>query len=216
MKRFLKVVIVAVSVLFATGGEPREAHGRHFVLTCFGDSLTAGFGLRPGQAYPEVLERLLREEGYDIRVINAGVSGDTSAGGLSRLGWALREQPDAMIVALGANDGLRGLSTRLLESNLDAILSRLASEQIPVLLAGMKAPRNLGAGYADSFEAVYRRLAERRNVLFLPFLLEGVAADPSLNLADGIHPNARGAEVIAQNLLPLVRERLAQAEARDP
>ncbi|WP_235695916.1 arylesterase [Alkalidesulfovibrio alkalitolerans] len=186
------------------------------MLTCLGDSLTAGFGLRPGQAYPDVLERLLREEGYDVRVINAGVSGDTSAGGLSRLGWALREQPDAMIVALGANDGLRGLSTRLLESNLDAILSRLASEQIPVLLAGMKAPRNLGAGYADSFEAVYRRLAERRNVLFLPFLLEGVAADPSLNLADGIHPNARGAEVIAQNLLPLVRELLAQAEARDP
>ncbi|EPR35077.1 lysophospholipase L1 and related esterase [Alkalidesulfovibrio alkalitolerans DSM 16529] len=205
-----------MSVLFATGGDPREAHGRHFVLTCLGDSLTAGFGLRPGQAYPDVLERLLREEGYDVRVINAGVSGDTSAGGLSRLGWALREQPDAMIVALGANDGLRGLSTRLLESNLDAILSRLASEQIPVLLAGMKAPRNLGAGYADSFEAVYRRLAERRNVLFLPFLLEGVAADPSLNLADGIHPNARGAEVIAQNLLPLVRELLAQAEARDP
>lgn len=174
-------------------------------IVAFGDSLTAGWGLRAGQAYPDVLERLLLDSGRDVRIINAGVSGDTTAGGLSRLGWALRDEPDLVILCLGANDGLRGLSTRLMESNLDSMLSRLKSENVPVIFAGMMAPPNMGHGYARQFQGVFDRLAEKYDVAaYYPFLLEGVAGDKSLNLPDGIHPNEQGAEIIAKNLFPIV------------
>ena len=173
-------------------------------IVAFGDSLTAGWGLRAGQAYPEVLENLLWDSGREVRVINAGVSGDTSAGGLSRLGWALRDKPDIVILCLGANDGLRGLSVRLMESNLDSMLSRLQSENVTVLFAGMQAPSNLGRGYSRQFQGAFARLAEKYDIVFYPFLLEGVAGDKALNLPDGIHPNEQGAALIARNLFPLV------------
>lgn len=184
------------------------------VLLCYGDSLTAGYGLPAGQSYPDRLGEFLRANGRDVRIVNAGVSGDTSAGGLARLDWTLGERPDAAILCLGANDALRGLSVERMEANLDAMLARFAQERIPLLLAGMKAPRNLGPAYATPFEAVFPRLAAKHKTLFYPFLLEGVAADPALNLADGIHPNAAGAEIIARRLLPLAEQLLDKAAVR--
>ncbi len=197
--------------LFATSGEASAAK-RPMVLLCYGDSLTAGYGLPAGRSYPDRLGELLRAEGLDVRIVNAGVSGDTSAGGLARLDWTLAERPDAAILCLGANDALRGLSVPRMETNLDAILDRFAKDRIPVLLAGMKAPRNLGPDYGRAFEAVFPRLATKHKTLFYPFLLDGVAADPALNQADGIHPNASGAEAIARRILPLTKKLLAQAE----
>lgn len=197
--------------LFATSGAAFAAK-RPMVLLCYGDSLTAGYGLPAGRSYPDRLGELLRAEGLDVRIVNAGVSGDTSAGGLARLDWTLAERPDAAILCLGANDALRGLSVPRMETNLDAILDRFAKDRIPVLLAGMKAPRNLGPDYGRAFEAVFPRLATKHKTLFYPFLLDGVAADPALNQADGIHPNASGAEAIARRILPLTKKLLAQAE----
>lgn len=183
---------------------PRDAAGREPVrLLVLGDSLASGFGLPPGQGFAPRLEAALRARGREVRVLDGGVAGDTSAGGLARLDWALADRPQAAIVELGANDGLRGLDPRRMEENLAAILDRLAARRIPVLLAGMLAPPNLGTEYGREFAAVFRRLAEARpEVLFYPFFLDGVAADPALNQADGIHPNARGVEEIVRRILP--------------
>lgn len=179
-------------------------------LLVLGDSLTAGYGLPREEGFVPVLERALREAGHDVEVINAGVSGDTTAGGLARLDWALGEPVEAAIVELGANDALRALPPEEARKNLDAILTRLKREEIPVLLAGMRAPPNLGREYAQAFEAIFPDLAEKHDVLLYPFFLEGVAADPSLNQPDGIHPNARGVEVVVENILPRVRDLLGQ------
>ncbi|EPR37055.1 lipolytic protein [Desulfovibrio sp. X2] len=203
-----------MSILFATHGA--HAADRPQVLLAFGDSLTAGYGLGPGKGYPEVLEGLLRKAGREVRVVNAGVSGDTSGDGLARLDWTLAERPDAAIVCLGANDALRGLPVARMERNLDAILARFEQEKIPVLLAGMKAPMNLGAAYTTSFAAVFPRLAEKHHDLLYPFLLEGVAANPALNQGDGIHPNARGATEIARRILPYAEKLLDRAAAKAP
>ncbi len=178
-------------------------------LLALGDSLTAGYGLDAADSFTAQLERALNERGLDVRVINAGVSGDTSAGGRSRLDWALAEKPGVAMVELGANDGLRGLDPQSTYQNLDAILARLKQAAVPVLLAGMKAPPNLGAEYGREFETVYRRLAEKYDVVFYPFFLDGVAAQPALNQGDQIHPNARGVAVIVDRLLPHVMRLLA-------
>ncbi len=175
-------------------------------ILALGDSLTAGYGLAADEAVPAVLERLLREEGLEVRLINAGVSGDTSGGGLARLEWALAENPDAAIVELGANDGLRGMPPEQMERNLDAILQTLAERGIEVLFTGMGAPPNMGEDYARRYNAVFPRLAEKHGVAFYPFYLEGVYMDPALNLPDGLHPNAAGTRKVAENLLPRVRE----------
>lgn len=180
-----------------------QSGGKILVL---GDSLTAGYGLPPANAFPVRLEAALRAEGRPIQVINAGVSGDTSAGGLARLDWALAERPDAVIVELGANDGLRGLDPKQTEANLDAILARLRAKGLRVLLTGMMAPPNFGRDYGRDFNGMFPRLAEKHGVPLYPFFLEGVAADPALNQADGIHPNAKGVEIIVGRLLPLVRK----------
>lgn len=174
-------------------------------IIAFGDSLTAGLGLRASEAFPAVLEQLLRAQGVDATVVNAGVSGETSAGGRSRLSWALAKGADLVIVELGANDGLRGLDPTAMEANLGAILEELRDRGIPAVLTGMLAPRNLGPGYASRFDSVFPRLAERYDVAFYPFFLAGVAGVSGLNQADGLHPNARGAEEIARRLLPVVR-----------
>lgn len=176
-------------------------------LLVLGDSLVAGYGLPKNQAFPARLEAALRAQGMNVTVIDAGVSGDTSAGGLARLDWALgNPPPDFAIVELGANDGLRGLSPAAMEANLDAILSRLKARNIPVLLAGMRAPPNLGRDYASEFEPVFERLARKFGAILYPFFLDGVAADPALNQGDGIHPNARGVDVIVERILPYVKE----------
>jgi acyl-CoA thioesterase I len=181
------------------------------VIVALGDSLTAGLGVAADEAYPALLEARLRRAGFDYRVVNAGVSGDTSAGGLRRLDWVLRSRPEIVIVALGANDGLRGLPIPALHDNLTAIVSRLREAGARVLLIGMRLPPNYGDAYASEFAAAFRDVARRTSVAFLPFLLEGVAGHPDLNQADGIHPSVAGQRAVAERvwsaLQPLLRHR---------
>ena len=177
-------------------------------LLVLGDSLSAGYGLQPEDSFPAQLEDAIYDAGYDVRVINAGVSGDTTAGGLSRLDWALADKPHIVLVELGGNDALRGLPPAETFANLDAILARLKKNDISVILAGMRAPRNLGDDYATAFDAVYPRLAQKYDLPFYPFFLQGVALDPALNQADGIHPNARGVKEIVRRILPLLETEL--------
>jgi acyl-CoA thioesterase-1 len=161
-------------------------------ILCLGDSLTAGYGVTAGEDYPALLQQRLRQQGFSHQVINAGLSGDTTAGGLRRLEWLLRETPTIAIVALGANDGLRGLSTQEMKHNLSEIIIRLKQAGVRPLLAGMRVPPNYGRRYSEAFAAVFTELAAEHQLPLLPFLLEGVAGDPDLNQIDGIHPNAEG------------------------
>ena len=169
-------------------------------IVALGDSLTAGLGLMQAQAYPALLQKRIDVESYAFEVVNAGVSGDTTAGGLRRLDWALDGDVRILILALGANDGLRGLSVAEMKTNLSRIIERAKEEEIVVILAGMEAPPNYGADYTASFRRVYPDLAREHGVRLLPFLLANVAGDTSLNQSDGIHPNARGAQIIAEGI----------------
>jgi acyl-CoA thioesterase-1 len=189
--------------LLALGALPAQA--AEIRLMMLGDSITAGYGLARGQALPARLEAALRARGRAVRVIDAGVSGDTTAGGRARLDWALAENPHAVIVALGGNDGLRALEPRASRANLAAILDALAAKNLPTMLTGMLAPPNLGAEYGREFASSFSDLArERPGVVFYPFLLEGVAGDLSLNQPDGIHPNVAGVEELVRRMLPYV------------
>ncbi len=179
--------------------------GEPYVILAFGDSLTAGYGLAPGEAYPVRLEAALSAGGRAVEVRNAGVSGDTTSGGRRRLAWTLKAAPDLVILELGANDALRGIDPALTRANLDAMLSTLGQRGIPVLLAGMLAPPNYGDRYAAAFNAIFPELAAKHGVALYPFFLDGVAADPALNQADTLHPNAEGIKVIVDKLLPHVR-----------
>jgi acyl-CoA thioesterase I len=174
-------------------------------IVFLGDSLTAGLGLDEDEAYPAILERELRQEGVAAQVINAGVSGDTTAGGLSRLGWLLGQHPDLVVVGLGANDGMRALPVAETEKNLREIVRRARAAGAGVLLLGMRIPPNYGP-YADEFAALYPRLAKELDVPLVPFLLDGVGGVRSLNQADGIHPTAEGQEIVAKNVLPYLEE----------
>lgn len=179
-------------------------------IMAFGDSLTAGYGLAAEDSFPAQLQRALIDAGVQARVANAGVSGDTTAGGLARLDWALTANPDLVIVALGANDSLRAIDPGITRNNLAAILDRLRAGDLRVLLAGMLAPPNLGKPYQDSFNRIYPDLAAEYDVLLYPFFLDGVAAKPPFNQADGIHPNARGVAVMVRRILPYVQQLLRQ------
>lgn len=179
-------------------------------LVAFGDSLTAGYGLPEPDSFPEQLKLALEKAGYRIEVSNAGVSGDTTAGALSRLDWALAGAPDLVIVALGGNDALRGLPPEMTRDNLDRIIKGILQKGSQVLLAGMRAPRNLGNDYVEAFDAIYPLLAKRHNVTYYPFFLEGIALVPELNQADGIHPNAAGVKVLVEALLPYIESALQQ------
>ena len=194
--------------------------GQRPKVLVLGDSLTAGLGLETGESYPAQLQRLADNAGYTVDIVPHGVSGDTTAGGLSRLEWVIGGQGEhgnivSVIVALGGNDGLRGLPVEQMFENLDAIISRLLSENIGVLLAGMEAPPNYGNEYTTSFRAVFRELADKYDVVYLPFLLEGVAGELALNQRDGIHPNATGARHVAEHLWPAL-ERLFKQLSDDP
>lgn len=178
--------------------------GREMRLAALGDSLVAGYGLPLADGFVPRLEAALRERGWNVTVINAGVSGDTAAGGLSRLEWTLADKPDAMLVELGANDMLRGLDPEEARANLEAILKRLDVAGIPTLLVGMRATPSLGQAYVSRFNDVHPSLARRFDVPLYPFFLEGVASDPSLNQGDGIHPNAAGVREIVQRITPSV------------
>jgi acyl-CoA thioesterase-1 len=175
-------------------------------LVVLGDSLTAGLGLQKDESYPAVLGRMLKEHGYDWEVINAGVSGDTSGDGRQRAGWALEGDVRILIIALGANDGLRGLPVNQMKTNLQTIIDRARQRAIRVLLAGMEAPPNYGEQYAKEFHEVFVDLARQNKVEFVPFLLEGVAGMSRLNQSDGIHPTSEGAARIADHLWPAVEK----------
>jgi acyl-CoA thioesterase I len=202
------LVLLCVTVLSFAPGEARG----DAVVVALGDSLTAGFGVAADEAFPARLEARLRTEGYAYRVVNAGVSGDTTSGGLRRVDWVLRTSPEVVIVALGANDGLRGQSPQATRANLEEIVARLQAAGARVLLAGMRLPPNYGGDYTKEFEAVFPAVARRAKVSLIPFLLDGVAGIPRLNQADGIHPTAAGHQVIADHLWPYLRPLLRPAK----
>lgn len=205
--------LAAILLTFAClcGGFAAQADEKPVKIVVLGDSLSAGYGLPAEAAFPAKLAAALKAKGVNgVTIANAGVSGDTASGGRDRLDWSVAEGTDAVIVELGANDALRGLDPKLTEKALDAILTRLKERRIAVLLAGMKAPRNMGADYARAFDAIYPALAERHGVLLYPFFLEGVAGDAKLNLPDGIHPAPAGIDRIVTGILPKVEELIAR------
>ena len=200
-------LMLAVSALVLVPLVPARGRAEHPAkLLALGDSLTAGYGLPSGESFTSRLQARLKAEGFDVTVVNGGVSGDTSAGGLARLDWLLADKPDFALVELGGNDGLRGLDPQMTYRNLDAVLTRLHEQGIPTLLTGMVAPPNLGREYGADFKAVFPQLAKAHPVVFYPFFLDGVAADPTLNQADGIHPNAHGVEVVVDRIMPYVKQ----------
>ena len=205
-KRFYRLLPAAAFTLLlgmaAAIAEPYRIVG-------FGDSLMAGYQLDPGQSFPEKLEAALTARGHDVVIANAGVSGDTSSGGLSRLDWSVPDGTGLVILELGANDMLRGISPDITEKNLDAMLARLQARNIAVLLAGMRAAPNLGPDYQEAFDGLYPRLAEAHGVPFYPFFLDGVAGNAALNQADGMHPNAAGVDLIVEHILPAVEKAVA-------
>lgn len=177
-------------------------------LAILGDSLTAGFGVKPEQAFPVRLEAALKSLGRNVAVLNHGVSGDTVAGGVARIDWMLGDKPDIVLVELGANDALRGSDPAQAERNLDEIVAKLKAAKVTIWLAGMLAPRNFGPEYATKFDGMYKRVAEKHGVPLYPFFLEGVARDPTLNQADGIHPNPKGVDILVERLLPFITKNL--------
>jgi acyl-CoA thioesterase I len=190
------------SVATPPSGPPSPPADARHVIVAFGDSLTAGLGVTEEEAYPAELERRIRESGYPYRVINAGVSGETTAGGLRRVPWVLQTRPEIVILELGANDGLRGLGILQTKKNLAEIIEALQREHIRVVLAGMRIPPNYGREYTDAFHQIFPDLAARYRLTLIPFFLEGVAGRPGFNQADGIHPTAQGYQMIVENAWP--------------
>ena len=190
-----------------------EAADRPVKIVVLGNSLSAGFGLPGEAAFPSRLAGALKAKTSGVSIVNAGVSGDTASGGLDRLDWSVPDDTDAVILELGANDALRGLDPKLTKTALDRILRKLEDRHIAVLLAGMRAPRNMGPDYARDFDAIYPALASTHPVVFYPFFLDGVAADPKLNQGDGIHPNAAGVDVVVARILPQVEELIVRSRA---
>lgn len=173
-------------------------------IVAFGDSLIAGFGLKANESFPAQLETALRKKGHNVEIVNAGVSGDTTSGGLSRLDWSVQDGTDAVIVVLGANDMLRGMEPEIARKNLEQIVSRLKARKIEVILGGMRAAPNLGADYAKKFDSIYADLAKEHDISIYPFFLDGVAGQRDLNLSDGIHPTPKGVSLVVERILPTV------------
>ncbi|WP_376985049.1 arylesterase [Bosea sp. R86505] len=193
---------------------PGSAAARTLKLVALGDSLTAGYNLPASAAFPPVLEQALRAKGHAVEIVNAGVSGDTVQGGLDRVDWSVPDGTDGVILELGANDALRGLDPATTRKGLEAIITRLKARGIPVLLAGMYAPRNLGTEYAARFDSIYPELAKAHGLVLYPFFLEGIAGDRVLNQPDLLHPTAEGVRVIVRNILPTVERFLATLPAK--
>jgi len=208
-------LFAATALLLVLLAAPPAGASDELTIVALGDSLTAGYLLGPDEGFPEQLGRALAEAGHEnVKVVNAGVSGDTSSGGLARLDWAVGPGADAVIVELGANDALRAIDPEITRRNLDEIVSRLKARGLPILLAGMYAPPNLGRDYGDEFNPIFAELAEREGLVFYPFFLEGVAADPALNLGDGIHPTAEGVAIIVEGIMPEVEKLIERARAK--
>jgi len=217
MKHLLLAAILALSLAACQDNQKpaaAEASSPEITIVALGDSLTAGYGVAEEEAYPAKLERRLRAEGYNCRVINAGVSGETSSDALSRLDWVMSMKPDIVIVETGANDGLRGIDPAVPRGNIDKILTRLREDGVVVIFCGMKMVFSLGPAYTADFDAIYPVMAKKHGVLFMPFFLEGVAAKPRLTQHDGIHPQAAGYDIIVENILPLAREAIAQRRGK--
>jgi acyl-CoA thioesterase-1 len=204
MTRLFKTCLSIVLLVFMAAAG--QAHAKAIKILALGSSLTQGYGLPPGTEFTVQLQAALKKAGIDAVVTNAGVSADTSAGGLARLDWSLADHPDAVILELGSNDMLRGTPPAETEKNLRAILDKLKAADVKVLFTGMHAQRNLGAQYVKEFDAIYPRLAKGYKVLFYPFFLDGVALNPKLNQADGMHPNPDGVKVIVARMLPYVKK----------
>jgi acyl-CoA thioesterase-1 len=204
MTRLFKTCLSIVLLVFMAAAG--QAHAKAVKILALGSSLTQGYGLPPGTEFTVQLQAALKKAGIDAVVTNAGVSADTSAGGLARLDWSLADHPDAVILELGSNDMLRGTPPAETEKNLRAILDKLKAAHVKVLFTGMHAQRNLGAQYVKEFDAIYPRLAKDYKVLFYPFFLDGVALNPKLNQADGMHPNPDGVKVIVARMLPFVKK----------
>lgn len=203
--------LLLAAVVVAGAWAAEKDPGAPIRIVALGDSLTAGFELPPSSSFPVQLEKALRRRGHDVSVANAGVSGDTTSGGLQRLDWAVPEGTAAVILELGANDALRGIDPNEAQTNLDRILAALGNRGIPVLLAGMRSPQNWGEDYVDDFEEIYPQLAEKHGALLYPFFMEGVALEPSLILDDGLHPNTEGVAHIVAAILPKVEALIARA-----
>ena len=202
-------ILATAALAVAFAGVP--AAGRVPVILDFGDSLTAGYGLPAGQAFPARLEAWLHQQGIEVRVVNAGVSGDTTAGGLARLDWALTDKPDLVILALGANDALRGIEPSSVRENLDKMIGKIEASGAKVLLLGMLAPPNWGEEYRHAFDQIFPELAYIHHLPLYPFFLEGVAMQPELNQPDGLHPNERGVAVLVDRIAPVVARLLVSA-----
>ncbi|MBY5817269.1 arylesterase [Rhizobium leguminosarum] len=195
----LQFTVIAVSLIFATAADARTIN-----LVGFGDSLMAGYQLPPGDGFPEKLQAALKAKGLDVTIANAGVSGDTTTGGLARIDWSVPDGTDGVILELGANDALRGIPPEESEKNLDQMITRLKERGIAVLLAGMMAPPNMGADYAARFNPIYQKLSEKHGLPLYAFFLDGVALEAGLKLDDGMHPNARGVDVMVEKMEPAV------------
>ena len=222
----MKKLLLVLVLLLAGGcgaGEPTPmptqvpatatpAAHKGILIVAMGDSLTEGLGVDAADAYPAQLERKLRAGGYDVTVVNAGVSGETSSGARSRVDWVLRQQPDIVILATGGNDGLRGVEPALTEKNIDQIVQRIQDSGAVVVLGGMEMVQNMGTQYTGDFRAIYPEIAKRHNLVLMPFFLEGVAGHPELNQADTIHPTAEGYKIVVDNLYPFVVQAIGQVQ----
>ena len=215
MKRAVSLILMLAACLVLVPLHRIEAEPLVPVIVAFGDSLTAGLGLPQDAAFPAQLEAALKARGTEARIVNAGVSGDTAAAGLARLDWALPDDASAVIIELGGNDALQGIPPEGTKAALEKIIEKVKARGLPILLAGMEAPPNMGNDYADRFRAIYPDLAARYGLVLYPFFLEGVALNDSLLQGDGIHPNTRGVAVIVEGILPKVEELLAQVKAKE-
>ena len=203
MRKKLLLILISGLVMIQASYAPQ-------VIVFYGDSLTAGYGLDPEVAFPSLVEKALREKGKEVKVVNAGLSGETTAGGLSRLDWVLRQRVDIFVLELGANDGLRGLPLEQTEKNLQAIIDKVRAKNpgVKIVIAGMMVPPNMGPDYSSRFQKIFPEIARRNNATLIPFLLQDVAGDARLNQADGIHPNIEGHQAVARNVLEVLEPML--------
>ncbi|MDH5598521.1 MAG: arylesterase [Cyclobacteriaceae bacterium] len=204
MRKIILIHSILLSIIFFSFQERKKT------ILFFGDSITAGYGLDPQYAFPELVKKELSNQGYSIEVINAGLSGETSAGGASRIDWVLRQPVDVFILELGGNDGLRGLPLEQTKKNLQSIIDRVKkhNSNVKIIIAGMMVPPNLGKDYSDNFKKIFPELASRNNTELIPFILEGVAGDEKLNLNDGIHPNVEGHKIVANTVIKKITKLL--------